>query len=90
MKKTHSHARLMRSLGFKKLPPKYGPKCDWSHWQHFPSGAVVVIRPQQRITAAIVVRRAIAAGIEDRLRKLEQSIASPIAQMRTDNAPAFD
>lgn len=69
----------MKRLGFIKLPPQYGKQCQWIHWQHNPSGGIVMFdSPKQRKSEAQIVRELIAAVIHVKSLELGRKIDSVI------------
>jgi hypothetical protein len=77
--------KLMTHLGFTLKEHGYGPGYRGHHWEHKPSGAMVLLDPQDLPTAASVLGVAIASGIGKKLLELEQCIAAPISKMRGEN-----
>ncbi len=62
MKRRPTQSQLMRRLGFTVKDHGYGPQYDSTHWEHKPSGGVVVLGPTQLPSAAAIVRWVIASA----------------------------
>lgn len=78
------HSRLMRRLGFTLGPNDYARTYKAVRWTH-PSGAVLVLSPEDRPSAAEIVSRTIGSAIEHVLTPLETAVSGPIIRARQRN-----
>ena len=69
--------RLMKSLGFTKMPHQYGKSSPWIHWKHNISGGIVMFTSsKQRKSKKQIVNELVKSVLHEKRIKLEGELIS--------------